>query len=192
MKELLLGSAIAAVALFFWGFVYWGVSPLPYTALKTVANEMAAGQALLEHFPQSGTYYLPDPQNPDIDEMNALHRQGPVAMVDIDVDGAVPQSPIVMLAGFAHILITTLMISLLMRLTGDALATYGDRVLFVFLAGVIVAFWARISDVIWWGLGLPWQMYNAIYDVSSWLIAGLILAKFVGPKPASAPPTGEA
>ncbi len=192
MKELLLGSAIAAVALFFWGFVYWGVSPLPYTALKTVANEMAAGQALLEHFPQSGTYYLPDPQNPDIDEMNALHRQGPVAMVDIDVDGAVPQSPIVMLAGFAHILITTLMISLLMRLTGDALATYGDRVLFVFLAGVIVAFWARISDVIWWGLGLPWQMYNAIYDVSSWLIAGLILAKFVGPKPASAPRTGEA
>jgi len=192
MKELLLGSAIAAVALFFWGFVYWGVSPLPYTALKTVANEMAAGQALLEHFPQSGTYYLPDPQNPDIDEMNALHRQGPVAMVDIDVDGAVPQSPIVMLAGFAHILITTLMISLLMRLTGDALATYGDRVLFVFLAGVIVAFWARISDVIWWGLGLPWQMYNAIYDVSSWLIAGLILAKFVGPKPASVQRTGEA
>ena len=192
MKGLLMGSVIAAVALFFWGFVYWAVSPLPYTALKTVADEPAAGQALLEHFPQSGTYYLPDPQNPDIDEMNALHRQGPVAMVDIDVDGAVPQSPIVMLAGFAHILITTLMISLLMRLTGDALATYGDRVLFVFLAGVIVAFWARISDVIWWGLGLPWQMYNAIYDVSSWLIAGLILAKFVGPKPASVQRTGEA
>ncbi len=192
MKELLLGSVIAAVALFFWGFVYWAVSPLPYTALKTVADEPAAGLALLEHFPQSGTYYLPDPQNPDIDEMNALHRQGPVAMVDIDVDGAVPQSPIVMLAGFAHMLITTLMISLLMRLTGGALATYGDRVLFVFLAGVIVAFWARISDVIWWGLGLPWQMYNAIYDVSSWLIAGLILAKFVGPKPAPAPHTGEA
>ncbi|MCZ6536548.1 MAG: hypothetical protein O6838_01455 [Gammaproteobacteria bacterium] len=190
MKELLLGSVIAAVALFFWGFVYWAVSPLPYTALKTVADETAAGQALLEHFPQSGTYYLPDPQNPDIDEMNALHRQGPVAMVDIDADGAVPQSPIVMLAGFAHMLITTLMISLLMRLTGDALATYGDRVLFVFLAGVIVAFWARISDVIWWGLGLPWQMYNAIYDVSAWLIAGLILAKFVGPKQTAVPQHG--
>ena len=186
MKELLLGSVIAAVALFFWGFVYWAVSPLPNTALKTVVDEPAAGQALLEHFPQSGTYHLPDPQNADIDEMNALHRQGPVAMVDIDVDGAVPQSPIVMLAGFAHMLITTLMIALLMRLTGNALATYGDRVLFVFLAGVIVAFWTRISGVIWWGLGLPWQMYNAIYDVSSWLIAGLILAKFVGPKPAPA------
>ena len=191
MKNLLLGSVIAAVALLFWGFAFWAVSPLPYTALKTVADEPAAGQALLEHFPQSGTYYLPDPRNPDEDEMNALHRQGPVAMVNIDIDGGEPRSLSVLLAGFVHMLITTLMISLLMRLTGNALATYGDRVLFVFLAGVIVAFWTRISDVIWWGLGLPWQMYNAVYDVSSWLIAGLILAKFVGPKPATGPHAGE-
>lgn len=190
MKDLLLGSVIAAVALFLWGFVYWAVSPLPYTALKAAADDAAAGQALLEHFPKSGTYYLPDPKNPDLDEMNNLHRQGPVAMVNIDVDGSVPASPSVLLAGFAHMLMTTLMISLLMRLTGNALATYGDRVLFVFLAGVIVAFWTRISDVIWWGLGLPWQMYNAIYDVSAWLIAGLILAKFVGPKQTDAPQYG--
>ncbi len=186
MKELLLGSVIAAVALFLWGFVYWVVSPIPYTALKAVADDAAAGHDLLEHFPESGTYYLPDPKNPDMDEMDTLHRQGPVAMINIDVDGAVPGSPSVMLAGFAHMLVTTLMISLLMRLTGNSLVTYGDRVLFVFLAGVIVAFWTRISDVIWWGLGLPWQMYNAIYDVSAWLIAGLILAKFVGPKKSSA------
>jgi hypothetical protein len=186
MKDLLLGSVIAAVALFLWGFVYWAASPIPYTALKTAADDAAAGQALLEHFPQSGTYRVPNPVNPDMNEMNALHRQGPVAMVDIDVDGAEPVSPGVMLAGFVHMLITTLMISLLMRLTGNSLATYGDRVLFVFLAGVIVAFWTRISDVIWWGLGLPWQMYNAIYDVSAWLIAGLILAKFVGPKKSTA------
>ena len=190
MKDLLLGSVIAAVALFMWGFVYWAVSPLPYTALKTVADDAAAGQALLEHFPQSGTYYLPDPTNSDVDEMNSLHRQGPVAMVDINVDGAEPASAGVLLAGFAHMLVTTLMISLLMRLTGNSLATYGDRVLFVFFAGVIVAFWTRISDVIWWGSGLPWQMYNAIYDVSAWLIAGMILAKFVGPKNTAVPQYG--
>jgi hypothetical protein len=188
MKDLLLGSLFAAVALFLWGFVYWAASPIPFTALKTLDNEVATGQALLEHFPQSGTYYLPDPRNPSRDEMDALHKKGPVAIINIDVDGSIPASPGVMLAGFAHMLVTTLMISLLMRLTGNALASYGDRVLFVFLAGVIVAFWTRISDVIWWGLSLPWQMYNAVYDVSAWLIAGLILAKFVGPKKTAALP----
>jgi len=48
--------------MYVWGFLYWGgANPFPYQAWKQTPDDVAAGQALLEHFSESGTYYVGAP-----------------------------------------------------------------------------------------------------------------------------------
>lgn len=32
MKQSIIGAIVAGLVLFLWGFLYWGLNPLPYTA----------------------------------------------------------------------------------------------------------------------------------------------------------------
>ena len=42
MKNLILGSFLAGLALFFWGFIYYGISGIPYKTLETPAATVPA------------------------------------------------------------------------------------------------------------------------------------------------------
>ena len=77
MGKNILGVILAALAMFTWGFIYWGASPLPYQSWKHTNDDEAAGQALLEHFPESGTYYLPGFQNDEKTTLHASSKRGP-------------------------------------------------------------------------------------------------------------------
>ena len=63
MTKQLIGIVLATVAIFMWGFVYWGLMSAPYAPLKATNGDEAAGQALLEHFPSMGMYLMPGAYN---------------------------------------------------------------------------------------------------------------------------------
>ena len=54
---------VAAIAVFFWGFAYWGATKIPYQAWTPAADDAAAQQALREHFPANGVYGVPSAQH---------------------------------------------------------------------------------------------------------------------------------
>lgn len=44
MGRHVLGVTVATIAMYAWGMVYWGFSPIPYTAWKQTTNgDRAAG-----------------------------------------------------------------------------------------------------------------------------------------------------
>lgn len=49
----------AAIAVFLWGFAFWGATALPYQTLQTAADDSAAQAALREYFPANGVYAVP-------------------------------------------------------------------------------------------------------------------------------------
>ena len=60
MKRCVIGIILATLAMYVWGFLYWGgANPFPYKAWKQTPDDVAAGKALLEHFPETGTYHMP-------------------------------------------------------------------------------------------------------------------------------------
>ena len=59
MTRLAAGTALAAVAMFVWGMLFWGANPLPYRAWKQPTDDVGAGQALRTYFPETGTYAVP-------------------------------------------------------------------------------------------------------------------------------------
>ncbi len=172
MKNLFLGTFLAGLALFMWGFIYYGISGIPYSLLGTSNDTVAL--SLKEQFPADGAYIFPDPGT---DNMEELQKRGPIATVHIKRNGVA--SPMAMMGtGFIHGWLYCLLLAILLKQICKKTAYWG-RVGFVVLAGVAGSFLARFGDAIWWHQSWSWQFSNFAYTAVGTAIAGLILAKFV-------------
>ena len=172
MKSLLLGSLVSAIALFVWGFVYFGASGIPYGFLGDAADN---GPTLDAAFSESGTYVVPDPRLENVAE---LHERGPFAMVHIRKGGMPMMSPSLMIGGFVHGFIYALLLGLLLRHICKK-SGYGARVGFVTLAGATGTFMARVGDAVWWHHAWDWQLSTMAYTIIGSAIVGAILARFI-------------
>ncbi len=174
MKPLLLGSLLAAIAFFFWGFIFYSVTGLPEKVLKQPAGDV--GPVLNETFPESGTYFVPGMGN--MEEAQELMARGPVAMVHLHREGLRPMDPMLMLGGFLHgwgyALLLGLLLPQICKKSG-----YGARIGFVTLVGATGAFCARIGDTIWWHKSLDWQVTEVAYTTIGAAVIGAVLARFI-------------
>ena len=177
MTRTILGIILATVACYFFGFLYWGLNPLPYTSWKQTPNDEAAGQALLEHFPQNGTYYVPGMRH-DEATLTRLHEAGPLAFVHITREGKPLMQSDVMAKGFLLTLVTTVLIAVLMKFAAPALPSLGAVLKFTALAGLTATVMIDFGDSVWWHISWAWKFHMAVYHIISWVITGLVLAKF--------------
>ena len=181
MKRFILGVLIATLLLYLWGFLYWGLGPYASLIWKQAKDDVAAGEALLQHFPEVGTYYIPASTH-DPKTLERLFQKGPIALVHlISTEGRPVMDPSIMVQGFLLNLIVVVLIGLLLRRVSVALLSYSDRVGFVFLAGLTASILIDLGDVVWWRISWDWKLYLAFYHVSAWVLTGLVLGRFVGP-----------
>lgn len=183
MKQIAMGTLLAAVALFVWGFLFWGL-PWPNPAYQHLSaeDEAALRQSLSEHVPTSGAYYVPDMEHgADHAAYLARHREGPLAMVMVRTEGAELMSAGLFAGGFVHMLFSVLLIALLLRAVAPVLRSYRSRVGFLALVGLAAAFWANLGEPIWNYQPWAFHLTAAVYDWTSWIIAGLVLAYVVKP-----------
>lgn len=178
-KGMLLGSLLAAVAMFVWGFVFW-TTPLGKAAMSHGVDADRAQEALRGLFPEDGAYFVPDMAEGESQESwLERHRRGPLAMVFVHRAGANPMEPMTFVNGFLHMLITCVLIAWLLGKALPALPTYGARLGFVLLAGFAAAFWGHAADPIWFYNPWRFHLLAMVYDLGAWGLAGLILARFV-------------
>ena len=180
MKNLLVGSLLAAVAIFIFGAVYWS-SPVMGAGARDVADDAAAQAVLKEMFPETGIYWIPGMSlyAQDSERYNVLHEAGPTAMINIIHEPGPPMAPSTFVAGFLHEWVVCFMIGLLLLRVAPALPTYGSRVGFVTMAGFVMAVFVDLGAVIWWRLPLALELADGVYNVVAWLLAGLVMARFV-------------
>lgn len=171
MKKLLLGSFLAALALFIWGFIYYGFSGIPYKFLGDAGD---VGPVLKASFPADGTYVIPDPT---AENMQELQKSGPIATVHIKRNGV--ENPMSMMGkGFIHGWIYCLLLAgLLKKISSDK--GYCSRVCFITMVATAGAFVSRFGDAIWWHQAWGWQAANFAYSVVGGIIIGAILGKFI-------------
>lgn len=177
MKKFVLAPALAALVMFFWGFIYYGVSGIPYRALEDSSSLAAAVSAL----PADGTYLTPDPRGPE-EAMAEAMKTGPFAMVHFR---KIPEAmgPI-MLKGYLHEFVCCLLVVVLLVRCQSSLDSFRCRLMFVSVIGILIALFSHGSAAIWWQQGWAWNLMMMLYDVVAWLLAGLVLAKLVAPKAA--------
>lgn len=182
MKKYLLAPFLAALAVFFWGFLYWGAPPyLPYKALGPTQDVSETALALGKFFPASGTYLLPSPLQ-GADQMQELGARGPMIEVHITKEGmsAADQAKCMAL-GFVHMFVLSLLLIIILGTLVKAFVCAMCRVRFCAAIGLLVAV-CDLGQVIWWHHSLTWTLAQAFYDFSVYTIIGLVVAKFVTPK----------
>lgn len=164
-----LASILTAVALFFFGFLWWGIL-MPIIKPATVLAEGDLVEAMGTALPSDGLYFYPDYAEPP--------ESGPVAM--IFYRDAVPDMGMTMGMGFGHMLITALIVCVVVSRLN--LPTFGQRMGWVAFLGLFVAVWADAGNMVWWHHPPNWVAFHAAYDLLSWCVAGLIIAAIVVPK----------
>jgi len=184
MTKQLIGVVLATVAIFLWGFVYWGLMSAPYAPLKATNGDEAAQQAVLEHFPSTGMYLIPGAYNAPEDAAR-MFADGPIAMVNVVREGHPMEDPVMMGRGFMLNLVVVLLLAVLMKRALPALPSYRDRVVFAALVGLTAVVMINFGDAVWWRYPWAWKTSQALYGLVSFSLAGAILAKFIKPQDAA-------
>ena len=180
MKGILTGSLAAAVAVFVWGFVFWGTSLADPFSHVSAEQEAVIAANLQNGFSEPGVYSIPDQANGTEEEWIARHEAGPVAIVRVRPDGANPMAPGKMASGFVHMLVSIgIMAAALAMLR---LPTYGQRLKLVLLTSLAGTAFATLTDPIWFHATWSYFIWLMVYYMISWLIAGAILARFIKPE----------
>ena len=183
MIRVLIGSVLAAIAMFVWGWLYWGVIGMvvmPYNSVPA-ESEAAIVEALKAGLPETGIYLYPMPEDlSDVEQQaawNEKHLAGPLFEVNYLSEGRDPMAASMFGGGFAHMFLTALLISCVI---GRA-KSFGCRFGTVIALAVISAFWIDVGKIIWFYHPISFEVFNLIYHVSGLLIGGAILAGIVRP-----------
>ena len=179
MLKSALGALLAAIAMFVWGFVYWGSGLVdPFTHMSAEA-EAALGEAVKTNLTADGVYVVPDPKNGTEEEWMQRMSAGPFAMINLKAGGTPPMQTTLAL-GFVHMLVTTILLAALLMYVTPA-ANYLERLKVIATVGFIAAVFAHFGQPIWWHYPWPYALVGAIYDLGAYVISGAVLAYFVTP-----------
>jgi len=176
MKNHVIGVVVASIAVYLWGFLYWGANPLPYQTWGTSTDSAALGEALEQYLPDSGVYYVPDVTLPEA-ERERLHEAGPIAFIYYHNHGAPVMDSTLMGMGFAHGVASVALLALLLNVLRSSWSSVAQGVKISLLVGCSAAVIINLGDAIWWRQAWDWQVHRAIYYVVFYAIAGAVLCK---------------
>ena len=166
------GVLVTGLVLFVFGFAYWAVNPLPYSAWNEVSDIAAAQSGAAALFPEDGIYFLPGRGNDPA--VQQFMDTGPSVYLTIDHTPTSGADPVAMGLGFVHNVLSALLIVLLLR----SVSGLGPRVGAGALVGVVAAFVINGSEVIWWQQPFSWIVHQMIYYVLYFAIGAAVLGFF--------------
>jgi hypothetical protein len=156
------------------------MNPLPNRMFGETGADSELQDVMRENIPENGLYMVPS-SHLEKEEMERLYAKGPIAMIYYRSEGMTGMSAGSLISSTLHDLFSVLFLALLMYMVRGSLATYRSRVLFAGLAGFGMAFFSNLTNVIWFFYPLPWAMTGLLYDVTIWIVAGLVLGRFIRP-----------
>ncbi len=181
--RVLLASIVAAVLMFVWGFVFWGLSGMGAELLEPLPAELDVLAALRNSQAPSGMYVYPLPADPSDEqaqtEWENKHREGPLLQLAYRKEGG-PPMPLSMFAqGLGHCFAVALLTSCLLALAARGLPHFGGRLVFVLLVSLVAAIWSNVGDVVWWFHSPRYCLGNMAYTMGAGLVMGLVVAALV-------------
>jgi hypothetical protein len=184
MKRVLLGSFAAAVAMFIWGWVFWGVIGMILNPYKPVPDPHASVivAAAKAAFTESAVYRYPHPGGGSGgSDWEAQHREGPIVEIVYHSEGAPPMNPKMMVLGFLHMWFTAFVVGLIMnQFSASArLSSFRDRLVFVIILALLSSLWIDTGRYIWFYHPFTHELFHAVYHISGLTVAGLVLAAIV-------------
>jgi hypothetical protein len=181
MWRFLLGAFLVAVVSWAWSVLFYVVSPVPYYTVSETRDDIAAGAALRQHFPESGTYILPGRAAGD--EVRAQMRaEGPIATVYIRQAGSPEASPLKIFIGTFNGMVIGALIGLAMLLLNRHTTDYWSHVAIGSTFGMAYTAYPRFADIVWSDFHYGYQLMMIFSDGFSWILMVMVMAWFTRPR----------
>jgi|TARA_B110000263_G_C15274168_1_gene495036 hypothetical protein len=171
-----LGIIVTTIVLYLWGFLFWGLSEMPYSSWKQTADDAATQVLMRKAFPESGTYFLPGFDH-EPDQRSQLYEQGPVGFVHINLEGRPEMDPSIMVGGFVLNLVIVLVMAGFFKLAGAT--EFRDFARLSLGAAAIAVIAIHGGDMVWWQISPGWKVWQLLYDLSALILAGHLLGIFM-------------
>ncbi len=178
IKRILLAGLLGGAAMFLAGAITHVVLPLGEVGIQSLPNEEAIIPALRDNIRECGMYFFPGmaskPTPEQQKQWEERYRAGPTGVLIFHPRGSEPMNPLQLLTELAsNILLAFVVAWLLSRAT---LSSFGARLLFVALIGLVVGLAIPVSYWNWYGFPGAYTLAEMANEVIGFGAAGLVLA----------------
>jgi hypothetical protein len=193
-KQLALGTIVGAIVLFVWSAIAWMFIPWPGEPLRSFTNEEAVLQAIKANAPRSGNYLLPiEPKRPPgmtSEQYKALEQvamekmsQGPMIFASVRLEPMGSMGRYLVIGFLTQLVLALLATWLLLQTRG---LSYAGRVGFLTAIGVLIFVGGHLDEWNWWSFSNAYIAMQLGAIVIGWVLAALLISKFVTGKAAAA------
>src|ERR1700730_18503025 len=183
--RILLAGILGGIAMFVWNFIGHDVLPLGHTGIHELPNEAAVLDALKTNMGENhGLYHFPGFGLGD----NPTREQKQEAMKHVNEKLAANPSGILiyhppgrqfafvraLVVEFATDVLQSILVVFLLAQT--SLATFGSRVGFVFVAGVLATITTNISYWNWYGFPKRYTAASMFIELLGFICVGIVAA----------------
>jgi hypothetical protein len=184
MKNILIGSLVAAIIVFVYQAMSWMVLPIHENSMK-YTPEQDAILAALARVPEDGLYALPNlppgstqEQRSEFDK-SMVGKSWAVVHYHKSYGGMMTMQ---LVWGFLLNFVAAFLVAYTMQKASDKFSSFGSRLMLTFLFVLFTLFQSSLMMANWWGT--PWHYLSGeITDhVIGWLLGGCWLAWWMGRK----------
>ena len=186
MGRVILGAAVAAVAMFVIGFIFFA-SGLQNIATRNLDNLQAASvqQSLAANLPGTGTYSIPNPDQSS--DQTVMYGQGPIATVHYNAKGFAAMDPGALIGGLVLNFIVALLIGAGLIGIDRRVPDFPSRARLAVIGAVAASAYMHLSEPIYYHHDWPHFIYLFVADALALAAAGLIISRWFLPRVRSAP-----
>ena len=184
MIRVIIGAAVAAVAMFIIGFIFYA-TPLSRLGMANLDDAQAAAvqQALAASLPRTGTYSVPGTDTP---AQTNMYSQGPIATVHYNTGGFAAEDMTALVMGLVFNFIVALLIGAALIGIDRRVPDFGSRARVAVIIAVGAAAYIHLGEPIYRHHDWGHFIYLFVADSLMLAAAGLILAWFLPRAPAAA------
>ena len=191
MIRVIFGGAVAAIAMFVIGFIFFGPLGLLNLATASVGDIEAAAvqQTLAANLPRTGTYFVPAPESSAA--QTVMYGRGPVATIHYNTGGFAAMDPGTLVVGLVFNFIIALIMGLALLGIDSRVPDLGSRAKTASILAVAGVAFSHLSEPIYYRHDWPYFIYVFVADSLMLVAAGIILAWFLPRAQAAAAPAVE-
>ncbi|MGZ8361210.1 MAG: hypothetical protein ACXWUX_11880 [Allosphingosinicella sp.] len=179
MVRVIIGSAVAAIAMFVIGFIFFGPLGLSNLASVNVDDTQSATvqQTLAANLPRTGTYFIPNAERSPA--QTVMYGQGPIATIHYNTGGFAANDTTQLLGGLVFNDLVALLVGAGRLGIHRNVVDLGTRARVAVIIAVAATAYTHLGEPLYYHHDWPHFIYLFIADGVALAAAGIIVAWFL-------------
>lgn len=190
-KKIVIGGVLAGIVLFVWSAIAHMLLPIGQMGIRTIPNEDAVIAAMKANIKEPGFYFVPgegmtaaaslpkDQQQAAMEAWSKKYEEGPRGILIYHPTGEKLFMPRYFIVEFLTDVVVGLIAAFALAMASEKLRSFGARIGFVTLLGLLGWVATDVSYWNWYGFPPAYEVGQFLDQIVGMFFAGTVLAIFM-------------